>query len=115
MFIAGAPASEKQVTELMVMAPIRSSKMAFWLSALVRTLQLSQPARYVMARMNALGEAGAAVACTVESGNTSRLKCFGSCLQRLAFAQVLLYRRRHCQWRHQWSCVRLRQKKNSPS
>src|SRR5579859_691816 len=70
MFIAGAPASEKQVTELMVMAPIRSSKMAFWLSALVRTLQLSQPARYVMARMNALGEAGAAVACTVESGNT---------------------------------------------
>jgi len=37
--------SEKQVTELTVIAPIRFSKIVLWLSALVRILQLSQPAR----------------------------------------------------------------------
>src|SRR5438477_1855 len=45
IFIVGAPASEKHVTELIVMPPIRLTKMVFWLSAVVRRLQLSQPAR----------------------------------------------------------------------
>ena len=45
MLTVGAPASEKQVTELIVMPPITLTKIVFWLSALVRRLQLSQPAR----------------------------------------------------------------------
>ena len=44
-WMIGAPTSEKQVTELMVMPPMRFKKMVFWLSALLRMPQLSQPAR----------------------------------------------------------------------